>query len=51
MKEQLYICRRCRHEFTAELRPAIYACPRCGSSDTMKYNPASLLSMLFSGGG
>jgi len=51
MKEQLYVCRRCRHEFRAHERPGVYACPRCGSFDTLKYSPANLFSLLFSGGG
>lgn len=51
MNGRIYICRRCRHEFEAAERAGVYACPRCGSFDTLKYSPANLLSLLFSGGG
>lgn len=51
MNGRIYICRRCRHEFEAAERAGVYACPRCGNFDTLKYSPANLLSLLFSGGG
>jgi|GEM_PF-2701418 len=54
MSEQLYLCRSCRHEFTAEKRPGIFACPRCGSMETVKYDATSIFSLLaskLSGGG
>jgi hypothetical protein len=54
MSEQLYHCQSCRHEFKAENRPGVYACPRCGSMETRKYDPASIFSILaarLSGGG
>jgi predicted RNA-binding Zn-ribbon protein involved in translation (DUF1610 family) len=48
MSEQLYLCRSCRHEFKAENRPGIYACPRCGSIETTKYDTSSIFSFLAS---
>ncbi len=54
MSEQFYLCRSCRHEFRADGKGGHYACPKCGSVDTVKYDPSSILSFLasrLSGGG
>lgn len=46
MKNMILRCNSCKREFKGEDRPGVFACPKCGSLDTVKYDPSSILSVL-----
>ena len=46
MKNIIVRCNSCKHEFKGEDRPSVYSCPKCGSMNTVKYDPSSILSVL-----